>query len=57
MPFPNASHSIENFLEKFGMDRTGAVVIACCNLVKASVVFSVHLKFPFFKRSVKGRAI
>jgi len=48
MPFPDASHSIQNCLLKLGKLNIEAVVRACFSCSKARVPFSVHVKFPFF---------
>jgi len=49
IPFPDASHSMENVSEKSVIGRIGEVVIASCNVVKALALSCVALQFSLIR--------
>lgn len=57
MPFPDASVSKMKGFAKLGKANTGAVAIACFNVVKATVAVGSHVKLSFLRRFVSTEAV
>ena len=56
MSFPDAYVSMIKISLKFGMERTGVLVMACLSFTKASYASLFKPNCPFLRRLVSGLA-